>query len=96
MSGKDNVAFVSDKVALRQVFLYVPPFLPAKSHSTAAAHTFSFTCHQCCIVSVRYHQLHYSQSNFLKEEEEEKERKTQTKRKDIKKKNDCLRNGYRF
>jgi len=43
--------------------------------STAAAHTYLFTCHQRCIVSVRYHQLHYTQSNFIKEEEEEKERK---------------------
>jgi hypothetical protein len=94
---------VPDKVALRQVFLYVLQFSPAKSHSTAAAaHTFSFTCHQCRRVSVRYHQLHYNQSNFLKEEEEEKERHKQIKRKDTKKekkkkeKYECLRKGYKF
>jgi hypothetical protein len=84
MSGTANVGFVSDKVALRQVFLYVLQFSPAKSHSTAAAHTYSFTCHQCCIVSVRYHQFYYIQSNFLKEEEEKegkKERKRYRKRK---------------
>jgi hypothetical protein len=77
MSGTANVDFESNKLALRQVFLHVLHFPPVKSHSTAAAHTYSFTCHQCCTVSVRYHQLHYIQSNFLKEkeEEEEKERK---------------------
>jgi hypothetical protein len=74
MNGTANVEFVSDKVTLRQVFLYIIQFLPAKSHSTAAAHTYSFTCHQCCIVSVRYHQFHYNPSNFLKEEEEEEEK----------------------
>jgi len=44
MSGTANVEFVSDKVAaLRQVFLNVLQFPPAKPHSTAAAHTYSFT-----------------------------------------------------
>jgi hypothetical protein len=77
---------VSDKVALRQVFLYVFQFPPANSHSTAAAHTYSFTCHQCCIFSVRYPQLYSTQSNFLKEEEEEEEKeRKEEKRKDTEK-----------
>jgi hypothetical protein len=93
MSGTANVEFVSDRVALRQVFLNVLQFPPSKPQSIPAAHTYSFTCHQCCIVSVRYHQFHYTQSSFLKEEEEKEEKE----RKDIEKENnECLRKDTSF